>query len=105
MKILAFLTVLVASLSFSGKSHSQIEIFGISFEMPIEDVIVKLDKNTYRNWCHDELFQLASPCVENGLLMSKKCLSGEYNKYDIVTLCGADLALVRQCYVRSGFSE
>lgn len=73
--------------------------------MSAEEIIVAFDTAGFRSWYHDDEFQLASPCVENGQVMNERCYSNQYSTHEVVDLCAAELASVRQCYLQSGLRD
>ena len=107
MKFLTVLTVFVFSFSFAGKSYSQIEIFGISFEMTHEEIVLELNQNGYTGTYDDE-FGFPVSCVQDGRLVEGECFVTWFDNPKIQSwwsVCSSQLDNLRECARRTGSSD
>lgn len=104
MKLLStILTVLILTLSFSVKSHSQIEIFGISFGMNNKEIILELHRSGYLGHFEGE-YGFPVQCIRRDRVLDEECLSTVFIKENPLEQCSSYIDLMRQCFVNKVMS-
>ena len=94
---------MILTLSFGVKSHSQIEIFGISFGMTNEEIILELHRSGYLGQFEDK-YGFPVQCVERGQVLNNECFSNVFIKESPLEQCSSEIDLMRQCFVNKVMS-
>lgn len=104
MRFLTFLTILICSLSFSVKSYSQIEIFGVSFGMNHEEILLEFDRKGYHGFYQDD-FEIPTPCIQNGRVVQGECFQTLLSPQPWKDICNSQLKSMDECSLRTGSKD
>ena len=104
MRFVTYITSLICCLFFSVQSQSQIEIFGVSFGMSNEEIILEFDRKGYHGYYFDDL-GIPTPCVYGDRLVHEECSRSYLNNRKRMESCSYELKSVRDCSIQTGSND